>query len=90
MPSRQSKSLRLVAVLPPPIRMSVARLLAACRAAECNNLPDFTTSIPCWLLVADIRGFTHLSRHLQSKGVDEQELHSLSQNMRSAHLEREG
>ena len=26
--------------------------------------------IPCWLLVADIRGFTPLSRHLQSEDLD--------------------
>jgi adenylate cyclase len=27
-------------------------------------------NIPCWLLVADIRGFTPLSRHLQSEDLD--------------------
>jgi adenylate cyclase len=27
-------------------------------------------NIPCWLLVADIRSFTHLSRHLQSDDLD--------------------
>ena len=26
--------------------------------------------VPCWLLVTDIRGFTPLSRHLQSKDLD--------------------
>lgn len=27
-------------------------------------------SVPCWLLVADIRGFTPLSRHVQSQDLD--------------------
>src|SRR6267143_4124660 len=27
-------------------------------------------NIPCWLLVADIRGFTPLSRHMQSEDLD--------------------
>lgn len=27
-------------------------------------------NIPCWLLVADIRGFTSLSRHIQSEDLD--------------------
>src|SRR5439155_13341763 len=27
-------------------------------------------TVPCWLLVADIRGFTPLSRHVQSDDLD--------------------
>src|SRR5262249_20216596 len=27
-------------------------------------------NVPCWLLVADIRGFTPLSRHMQSEDLD--------------------